>query len=351
MNKEVLFFTGGGSGGHVVPALTLIEAISKEKYNIIYIGSEDGIEANLTNKKVDLYLSIPVGKLRRYFSIQNFIDIFKVFYGVFVSIKYLLKFKSKKSKIISMGGFVSVPVVIAGKVLGIDVYVHEQTSRVGLANKIASYFAKNIFISFEESKKFFPNNKVVYTGYPVRKSFYSKYIEIESVDGFNFFSESKPLLFITGGGNGSKLLNDKIKENLDKLKQKYIIVHQVGKAFISEYREYSDKNYKPLAYIGDEMMSLFKAADVIISRAGAGTVCELMVIGKKSIFIPLKIAQKNEQFHNAMEAKKKLGSIVIEEDKFKDCDLIEVLNDFKMIDEPKINQRDSTSEILKILLQ
>ncbi len=350
MSKEVLFFTGGGSGGHVVPALTIIQNIDKNKYNIIYIGSRDGIEAELTKKKVDLYQAIPVGKLRRYLSFQNFLDLFKVILGILSSVKILMKFKSQKSRVVSLGGFVSVPVVIASKLLGIPVFVHEQTSRVGLANKISSYFAKEIFISFEESRKFFPKEKVRYTGYPVRREFFTKAIEVKKIDNFNFFQASRPLLFITGGGNGSKLLNDKVRESLDELKKHFTIVHQVGKAFISEYRKFEDSVYKPVAFLGDEMPSLFKSADVIISRSGAGTVCELMALGKKSIFIPLKGAQKNEQYHNAMEAKEYLGSIIVEEDKFKDLSLVQLVRSFELDNEPVVLKRDSVSEILNSIL-
>ena len=328
MNKERIIFTGGGSGGHVVPALTLIENIDKDLYEIHYIGSKSGIEANLTEGKVNFYHDIKVGKLRRYLSFQNLIDVFKVITGLIQAVFLIFRIKSKKSVVISMGGFVSVPVVIAAKLNGLKVYIHEQTTRVGLANKICSKFADKVMVSFEDSLKYFQGEKVIYTGYPVRKSFYSKDISHASIDGFEFKDTSKKLLFITGGGNGSLLINQSVKDVLGELKKNYKVVHQVGKNFIKEFEQYKDNDYLPVAFLGDEMPSLIKAADIIFSRSGAGTVCELMALKKKSIFIPLKIAQKNEQYHNAMEANRAFGSIVIEEDELKKTSLLNILSDF-----------------------
>ena len=349
MTKEVVIFTGGGSGGHVVPALTIIENLNKEKYEIHYIGSKNGIEAELTNGKVDTYHFVSVGKLRRYISVENFIDIFKVFVGLIQSIFLILKIKSKNSIVISMGGFVSVPVVIAAKINGVKVYIHEQTTRVGLANKICSKFADKVMVSFEDSLKFFPQSKVVHTGYPVRKRFYDKEVKYNAVEDFVFHPSDREVLFITGGGNGSLLVNEKVKESLKELKSRYKIIHQVGKAHINEYVGFKDEHYLPVAFLGDEMPSIYKCADIVISRAGAGTVCELMALNKRSIFIPLKIAQKNEQYHNAVEAKKKLGSLVIEEDEFKKLSLIDVISTFTPYTEDTVIsfENSATQKILK----
>ena len=331
-NKKTIFFTGGGSGGHVVPALTLIEKIDRDLYDVHYIGSKEGIESKLTKNKVSKYHSIKVGKLRRYFSFQNMLDILNVFIGLIQAFFTIAAHKSKDSIIISMGGFVSVPVVIAAKLNGLDIFIHEQTTRVGLANKIGSKFAKKVMVSFKDSLKFFPSDKVIYTGYPVRDSFYNQEIEVEEIDKFNFMKKDKPLLFITGGGNGAELINTQIKKDLSLLKRDFYIVHQVGQNCIEEYLSYADQDYMPVAFIGDEMPSLLKAAAVIISRSGAGTVSELLSIGKRSIFIPLKIAQKNEQYHNAMEAQKLLKSVVISEDELHRVSIANIIKRFQAED-------------------
>lgn len=310
-----IIFCGGGSGGHVMPALTLIEEI-KNIYpatQISYIGSYQGIERSLVVAKGIPYRAIHTGKIRRYFSIQNFIDLFKVGMGLIQSLGYLL-FESRDTIIFSTGGFVSVPVVIAAWMTGKKVYVHEQTARLGLANQIASRFATKFFISFEESRKFLPAEKVIYSGYPIRNSFFKPLSSKIVVDGIDLSAMQKPLLFVTGGGNGSHLMNQLVKDHLAKWSKDYYILHQVGKNQLGEFEGLRSDSYLPVAFLGDEMIDIMKKARVIISRAGAGTVCELLALGKKSVFIPLKIAQKNEQYHNAMEAHRKLGSIVIGED-------------------------------------
>lgn len=321
-----VIFTGGGSGGHVMPTVTLLHDL-KGKYRIGYIGGS-GIEKELI-KNLDLpFHEITTGKLRRYLSFENLIDMFKVAKGIFDAFFILLRKSNRKTLIFSTGGFVTVPVVLAAWILQRRIYVHEQTTQVGLANKIASKFAAKVFVSYEASLKYFPREKSEISGYPLRDALFQKEKAEIKYDGFLINETTKPLLFVTGGGNGSKLVNDLIKENLPLLEEKFFIVHQVGKAFIDEYLQYKSDRYFPIAFIGTEIIDMYKWADVIISRAGAGTVCELVALNKRSIFIPLKIAQKNEQFHNAKEAEKKIGSFVVLEDELERINIIDLINDF-----------------------
>ena len=323
MNKfKQIIFTGGGSGGHVVPALTLINAITESNSgtNIFYVGGIKSVERKLVTNAGIRYHAIQTGKLRRYFSLENLIDFFRFIFGILQAFFYLLKFRKKETLIFSTGGFVGLPLVIAGGFLGFEIYIHEQTSRVGLANKIASRFASKIFISFEESKKFFPESKTMMTGYPLKESCFTQRDIEYTFEGKVLNLIDRPILLVTGGGNGAKLLNDFIKNNLNEVKSRYFIIHQVGEKFISEYNEMRSEFYYPVAFL-ENLIEVMKHAKIIISRAGAGTVMELMALQKKSIFIPLKIAQKNEQYHNAMEASKMLGSIVITEDELKNSSL------------------------------
>ncbi len=322
-----VIFTGGGSGGHVMPTVTLLHDL-KGKYRIGYIGGK-GIEKELIGALDLPFHEITTGKLRRYLSFENLIDMFKVVKGIFDAFLILLRKSNRKTLIFSTGGFVTVPVVLAAWILQRRIYVHEQTTQVGLANKIASKFAKKVFVSYEDSLKYFPKEKSEISGYPLRDSLFSNEKSEIHYDGFSINETTRPLLFITGGGNGSKLVNDLIKENLSKLTEKYFVVHQVGKGFIGEYEGLKTDRYYPVAFIGPEIIDLYKWADVIISRAGAGTVCELVALNKRSIFIPLKIAQKNEQFHNAKEAEKKIGSFVVSEDDLENLDLLELISRFE----------------------
>lgn len=317
--KKTLIFTGGGSGGHVMPGLTIISKLNAhQSFDVHYIGGIASIERELVKDYQLTYHPIHTGKLRRYLSVENALDILKVFLGLIDAFKVLWRFGRRESVVFSTGGFVSVPVVIAAKLQAKKVFIHEQTSRVGLANKICSLFADKIFISFEDSFKYFNQTKTFFSGYPLRDECYSSEINSVIINGRKLNDCEKPILFVTGGGNGAQLINKLIEKNFDYLISRYVIVHQVGKIFIEEFSKIQHPDYFPLAFVGKEMIDLFKLATVTVSRSGAGTVCELIAVGKKSIYIPLKIAQKNEQFFNALEAHKKLGSIIIEEKELSD---------------------------------
>jgi UDP-N-acetylglucosamine--N-acetylmuramyl-(pentapeptide) pyrophosphoryl-undecaprenol N-acetylglucosamine transferase len=346
MTMKTIIFTGGGSGGHVMPALTLISHL--DNYKIEYIGGRNGIERSLVKDKVDTYYPIFTGKLRRYFSLQNFFDVFKIMIGLIQSFQ-ILALRPANTIVFSTGGFVSVPVVIAAWLTGKKIFIHEQTSRVGLANKIASKFATTIFVSFEESLNFFPRDKTELSGYPVRETCFSPIPSSLIFDNVDLTKLTKPLLFITGGGNGSELINTLVKDSLSIVEKEYFIIHQVGKKNILEYSQLKTENYHPFEFIKDNMIDLMKLSDVIIARAGAGTVCELMALNKPTVFIPLKIAQKNEQFHNAKEAELQNGSLVIEEDTLKSIDLVDLLemfNNRSNIDQSKNTEFNNGTKII-----
>lgn len=319
-----IVFTGGGSGGHVMPALTLIKELEKD-FDIFYIGSYNGIERELANQRNIPYKAIPTGKLRRYFSFQNFTDLFRVLLGIVYSFIYLAGF-SKDTLVFSTGGFVTVPVVFSAWLQRKQIVLHEQTSRAGLANKISALFANQIFISFEASRLFFPDKKTVFSGYPVKQECFDDKIRIQVPNLFSLDRFDRPLILITGGGNGSSLLNNKIKNNLIYLQKHFYIIHQAGNNFYKEFKQLETPFYRVFSFIGDEMIDLYKSADIIICRAGAGTVSELMTLGKSAIFVPLKIAQKNEQYHNAMESCKIFGSTLFTEDEFADKDISSIIN-------------------------
>ena len=329
-----IIFTGGGSGGHVMTALSIIKSLDtlvldhKIKFKVEYIGGVSGIEKEIVERNKIPYYGIQNGKLRRYLSFYNLIDLFKIFVGIWESFFILGKFDRKKTIVFATGGFVAVPVVIASWLRCIPSFIHEQTTRVGLANKICSFFAGKVFVSFEESIKFFPKNKTILSGYPLRDECFLKKINSVTLDDFIIAPvPGQKILFATGGGNGSLLVNNLIKKNLDWLSKEFVIIHQVGEKFIDEYKRYQSPTYKVIKFLDHGMIDLLKMSDVVISRAGAGTVCELMTLGKKSIFIPLKIAQKNEQYHNAMAAHQKLGSIVIEEDNLEKVDIKKLIQE------------------------
>ncbi len=336
MSKSIVF-TGGGSGGHSVVAFAIIDYLkTKEISEIYYIGSHNGIEKEMAKRKRIQYFSIYTGKLRRYFSIDNFVDVFKFLFGI-VQCFYLLLVKINEVDIVfSTGGFVSVPAAIAGRILGKKVYLHEQTSRLGLANKIISIFAHKIFVTFESTKALI-NKECIVSGLPIRESLINISDTIET---------SKPLLFVTGGGNGSHLINTLVEAYKQELLERFVIYHQVGKKYLDQYKSRENENYKVFGFINEQLPSILNSAELIISRAGAGTVCEMMFLGKKTIFIPLKIAQKNEQYHNAMAASKKGHALVVTEDELDCINFIDIVDKALLMKEQVVQTSSNACDII-----
>ena len=332
----MIIFTGGGSGGHVVPALTLIEELNaRGGWEVLYVGSRKGIERDWTEKLNISYCAVSTGKLRRYWSWENILDIYRLFLGIVQSIFLLARFDRRRTLIFSTGGFVSLPVMVAAWLGRKKIYLHEQTSRAGLANRIGAFLADRVFVTFESSRAFFPLQKVSVSGYPLRPECFDQKIRHTLFAERDLSQIERPILFVTGGGNGSRLLNEKVREALPRLMEKYFVVHQVGKAFENEYAPLRSEHYLPVGLVREGMLDLYKMAAVVLSRAGAGVVCELMALGKRSIFVPLAMAQKNEQHHNALEAKKLLDSWVIDEKDFARRDLGELLEAFEGPEGPK----------------
>lgn len=351
-NRKHIFFTGGGSGGHVIPAVTLISELrTKSDFTIHYIGGYKSIERELISKLPVYYNSIHTGKLRRYFSIKNFIDFFKFILGTIQSFMILFFYPKNKTLIFSTGGFVSLPVVIAAFVLRKKIFIHEQTSCVGLANRIASKFANKIFISFESSKKYFPSAKVNLSGYPLRPEIFSSSVNYSQIGGIELSSIKWPIILFTGGGNGSSLINSIVKNNISFLKNNFFIIHQTGKQFINEYQHLCDQRYLAVDFIGTEMIDILKRSSIVVARSGAGTVCEIIALNKRAVFVPLKIAQKNEQFFNAKEAEKLIGAKIVLEDDVETTNWERLLSELMNNSESSVQiQNNATQMIVEDIL-
>ena len=323
MSVKTIFFTGGGSGGHTLPALTLIKEIKSRQPSITisHLGRRQGIERHLLQVEVDNYYGIFTGKLRRHFSFKNVTDGFCFLVGLLQSIFILLPHSYQQWVLFSTGGFVSLGPVIASRLLGYTVYLHEQTSKVGLANKIASFFCHRVFISFESSRAFFPAKKVFYSGYPLRKEIESKKPPHFNFQGVALPKLSKPVLLVVGGGNGSLLLNSWVDTHRKELLDTFAVFHQVGRGFIRDYQEkarVSEGHTYQVFDFTSELIHLLQHAAVVVTRSGAGIVSELIYLNKPALFVPLKIAQRGEQQHNALEAREIIAAeIVMEEDLLK----------------------------------
>ena len=291
MSKEkVIALTGGGTAGHVMPHLAMLDDLNKNGYKLFYIGS-NGIEKDIISSESLEYVQIASGKLRRYWSFQNFLDIFKVIFGTLQSVAILLRRKPRL--VYSKGGFVSVPVAVAAWILRIPVISHESDYNPGLANKIISRFAKKIFYSFPETKKFLPSEKAVFTGIPVRQILFQG----DKAKGYERcgFSEGKTIL-VMGGSLGAQKINDALLEALPQLVDRYQVAHITGKG---KGIPFEHPRYKSFEFISEGLEDIFAIADVIVSRAGANSIFEFLALRKIMLLIPLEQGSRGDQVLNA----------------------------------------------------
>lgn len=308
MKRIVL--TGGGTAGHVTPNIALIPELKAAGYDIQYIGSYDGMEKKLIEDMGISYHGISSGKLRRYFSMKNFSDPFRVLKGMSEA-KKLMK-ELKPDVVFSKGGFVTVPVVFAAHSRHIPVIIHESDMTPGLANKLALPKASRVCCNFPETKALFPEGKAIVTGTPIRKELFSG----DSAFALTFcgFTDMKPVMLIIGGSTGSVAINNSIRENLDAILEKFNVIHLCGKGNLDESLK-NKKGYVQYEYIKKELASLLALSDIVVSRAGANAICELLALRKPNILIPLSAAaSRGDQILNAESFKKSGYSYVIEEE-------------------------------------
>ena len=308
MIKIVL--TGGGTAGHVTPNLALLPYLKEKGCTINYIGSYEGIEKGLIETAGIPYHGISSGKLRRYFDVKNFSDPLKVMKGFFEARKLLKKLKP--DIVFSKGGFVSVPVVLAAKTRRIPCIIHESDITPGLANRICIPMAKKVCANFPETMKYLPEDKAVLTGTPIREELF-KGSKIAGLD-FCDFTANKPVIMIVGGSTGAVALNEAVRDLLPTLLRDYQIVHLCGKGKMAKEHE-NVKWYRQFEYIGKEMKDLFAAADLVISRAGANSICELLALRKPHILVPLSAAaSRGDQILNAESFENQGFSYVLQEE-------------------------------------
>ena len=320
MKKIIL--TGGGTAGHVTPNIALLPALKEAGYEVEYIGSYNGMEKELIEKEGIPYHGISSGKLRRYFDWKNFSDPFRVIHG-YGQARSLIK-KIKPAIIFSKGGFVSVPVVLAAKSLHVPAIIHESDMTPGLANRIAMRGAVKICSNFPETLKYLPEGKGVLTGSPIRQQLLhgdrQKALEFTGLPG------EKPILLIIGGSLGSVFINNAVRGAIDELLERFEIIHLCGKGNLDHSLD-GKKGYVQYEYISKELPDLFAAADLVISRAGANAICELLALHKPNILIPLsRNASRGDQILNANSFKKQGFSYVIEEEQVNEKTLSEAIH-------------------------
>lgn len=307
--KKILL-TGGGTAGHVTPNIALIPSLKKLNYEIRYIGSYDGIEKKLIEEIGIPYKGISSGKLRRYMSVKNFSDPFRVIKGYSEAKKFVKEYKP--DVLFSKGGFVSVPVVLACKKYKVPIIIHESDMTPGLANKISIPYASTVCHNFPETKNYLPEGKSLLTGSPIRAELMTGNRE----NGLKLcgFTSDKPVIMVTGGSLGAAALNTAVRNSLPELLKDFQIVHLCGKGKTDDALK-NTPSYIQFEYIKEEMKDIFAMSDMIISRAGANAICEIQALNKPNILIPLPAsASRGDQILNANSFKKQGFSMVLEEE-------------------------------------
>ena len=305
-----IVFTGGGTAGHVTPNIALFPKLKNMGYDIHYIGSYEGIEKRLIEDYRIPYYGIATGKFRRYFDLKNFSDPFRVIKG-YLEAKKILK-TLKPDVLFSKGGFVSVPVVRAAAALKIPCIIHESDMTPGLANSLCIPIAKKVCCNFPETIQSLPAEKAVLTGSPIRAEL-GKGSKERGLELCGFHA-SKPVIMVIGGSLGAAGINKLIREALPKLLEDFQIVHVCGKEKIDNLL-LNTKGYKQFEYVKEDLKDLFAMADIVVSRAGANAICELLALKKPSLLIPLPAnASRGDQILNAKSFESQGFSMVADED-------------------------------------
>ncbi len=312
--------TGGGTGGHIFPLIAVADKI-REKNNAVdflYFGSGHELENKIMLENSIAVKHIMSGKIRRYFSFNNFVDCFKFPIGIVQSLWHL--FWYMPDVIFSKGGYVSVPVAFAAWIYMIPILTHESDAMPGLANKIIGKMSERVAISYPSTRKYFSEHKILLTGNPVRNDI-NKGDKNVFIEKFGL-TQSRPIILILGGSQGAQNINIAVTNVINELLKIGQVIHQTGESKYEETikmaRHMGVKEgrggYHPVPFFDlTDMKNALSAADVIISRAGANSISEIAANGKPAIFIPLPTAANNHQGMNAYFITEKAGAIVLEE--------------------------------------
>ncbi|MFA5420703.1 MAG: UDP-N-acetylglucosamine--N-acetylmuramyl-(pentapeptide) pyrophosphoryl-undecaprenol N-acetylglucosamine transferase [Patescibacteria group bacterium] len=305
-NRKKIILSGGGTAGPVVPLLFINKKL-KDDYDLLFVGTYNGIERKIIEDENIKYRAICSGKFRRYFSLDNFIDIFKIFAGFWQSLFLIIK--ERPSIVISAGGFVAVPLSLAAYILRVPVLIHQQDVLPGLANKLIAPFAKTITVTFKSSIDYYGKKAVLIGNTGIEIDNY----EDEGLYVFDKYklNKEKKLLVVLGGGTGSFFINNLIFNSLDQLLKEFNIIHITGSENrVDDVGPERDNYYSSSFMKHDELINVFKASDLVVSRCGLSTLTEISFLKKASILIPMP---NSHQEYNAFEFKDREAAIVLNE--------------------------------------
>lgn len=331
-----IVLVGGGTGGHFYPLIAIAEAIRDrdtalvKKTELFYMGPTEYNRESLARLNIR-YTYCPAGKRRNYFSLLNFFDIFVTLFGVFFALCKL--YRLYPDVVMSKGGFTSVPVVFAARLLRIPIVIHESDATPGKANKFAARYARYIGISYDDAAEFFPQNKTALTGIPIRKFFYAR---LPDPHTYLTIPKDRPVLFVVGGSLGAERINNLILDSLDELLPHYTLVHQTGTDHKERVTESAGSLISDMQLLehyfvfghmtGEQVAAALQAASLVISRAGSGSIAEIALSGKPSILIPIPEEISHDQRTNAYAYARTGAATVIEEKNLQDAILAPEIN-------------------------
>lgn len=302
-----ILFTGGGTAGHVTPNLPLMAALAAEGVEIHYAGSRTGIERELAGQGGARYHVLPTGKLRRYLSLENLLDLFRVLAGIVAG--WRLCRRLRPALVFSKGGFVSVPVVLGARLAGVPVLAHESDLTPGLATRLVASSVVAVCTNFPETRV--PRARAVhFTGTPIRRAVLAG----DRARGLAFtgLSGTRPLLMVVGGSLGSGFLNALVRSALPTLLPRFEVVHVCGRGHLDPAAE--QPGYVQYEFVGEPYGDLLAAADLVVSRAGANALLELIAAHRPALLVPLPSAQsRGDQLENARWAERAGLALRIEE--------------------------------------
>jgi len=341
-----IILTGGGSGGHLTPLVAVARKIRENhpETAFVFVGPKGKMEDDIIGKEGIPMRTISVGKMRRYFSFRNFADFFRIFWGILQSMRILLV--EMPDAIFSKGSYASIPVVLVGWLYRIPIMIHESDAVPGMANEILSKFADRVAITYPEAEKEFPAAQVVVTGNPLRDDINQG--DAEKAREMFSLKESRKVIFVYGGSQGAKVINDKVLDLLPTLLKKYQVIHQTGVKNFDDVRHKAGElgikaghgGYYALSFIGEELRDIFAVADLIISRAGATSIAEIASNGKPAILIPIEKSANDHQRMNAYAIAKFGGCVVLEENNLGENMLLSKIDE--IMENDQLRQKLST---------
>ncbi len=312
--------TGGGTAGHVLPAVPVMAALREHGCEVAFVGSTSGLEEGLLAGEDVRYFGIASGKLRRYFSLENLLDAFRVLRGIVDAYRVLGRYRP--DVVFSKGGFVSFPVVFAAWLRRIPVVAHESDLTPGLANRLALPFLRTLCVNFPDTRPGRFSGRVVHTGTPIRSALLAG--DRERGRRLLGIEDARPVLLVTGGSLGADPLNAAVRDALPQLLEHMHVIHVCGPGKTAPL---TLPGYQQFEYVRDEWGDMLAAADVVLSRAGANTLFELLCLRKLNLLVPLsKRASRGDQLENAAYAEARGLSLVIEEEALTEAALLAAID-------------------------